>query len=94
MEHKNDSSKDHGNGHNKVHVIVVNGREKEWNKKEISFKEVVILAFGGYQENNRTCYTVTYTRGNNHKPQGSMVVGGTIHIKHKMIFNVTATDKS
>ncbi len=92
MEHKNNDSKDHEN--NKEQVIIVNGREKDWNNKEISFEEIVILAFGSHQENNRTCYTVTYTRGNNSKPQGSMVIGDTIHIKHKMIFNVTATDKS
>jgi len=94
MEKKHDNSKCHEQEHNKDYVIVVNGREKEWNKKEISFNEVVILAFGSYQENNITCYTVTYTRGHNHKPQGSMVFGDTIHIKPKMIFNVTATDKS
>ena len=75
-------------------IIIVNGREKEWNDKTISFEQVVILAFGTYQNNGRTAYTVTYTRGNNDKPQGSMVAGDVIKVKHKMIFNVTATDKS
>lgn len=90
MENKN--SEDHG--HNKDYVLIVNGREKEWNNKQISFKEVVILAFGSYEDNNRTCYTVTYTRGNNNKPEGSMVSGDIIKVKNKMIFNVTTTDKS
>ncbi|WP_319231082.1 multiubiquitin domain-containing protein [Draconibacterium orientale] len=75
-------------------IIIVNGREKEWNDKTISFEQVVILAFGTYQNNGRTAYTVTYTRGNNDKPQGSMVAGDTVKVKQKMIFNVTATDKS
>lgn len=75
-------------------VIIINGREKEWNEKTISFEQVVILAFGTYQNNGRTAYTVTYTRGNNDKPQGSMVAGDIVKVKHKMIFNVTATDKS
>jgi len=75
-------------------VIIVNGREKEWDEKEISFKEVIVLAFGSYDNNSTTCYTVTYTRGNNPKPQGSLVEGESINVKHKMIFNVSATDKS
>jgi hypothetical protein len=76
------------------YIIIVNGREKEWNDKTISFEQVVVLAFDTIQNNGRTVYTVTYTRGNNDKPQGSMVVGDVVKVKHKMIFNVTATDKS
>ena len=75
-------------------ILIVNGRDKEWNEKTISFEQVVILAFGTYQNNGRTAYTVTYTRGNNDKPQGSIVAGDIVKVKHKMIFNVTATDKS
>src|SRR5258708_16796652 len=29
----------------KVILIIVNGREKPWDKKEISFEEVIVLAF-------------------------------------------------
>ncbi len=76
------------------YILIVNGREKEWNDKTISFEQVVELAFGTIQNNGRTVYTVTYTRGNNDKPQGSMVSGDVVKVKHKMIFNVTATDKS
>src|SRR5687767_10416918 len=28
--------------------IIVNGQLKEWNEKQISFKEVIVLAFGNY----------------------------------------------
>ncbi len=79
---------------NNSHIIIVNGREKEWNDKTISFEQVVELAFGTIQNNGNTAYTVTYTRGQNDKPQGSMVAGDVVKVKHKMIFNVTATDKS
>jgi hypothetical protein len=75
-------------------LIIVNGREKEWPENSITFQQVVALAFGSYQNNGRTAYTMTYTRGNNNKPQGSMVVGDIVKVKHKMNFNVTATDKS
>ncbi|MCX6350239.1 MAG: multiubiquitin domain-containing protein [Bacteroidetes bacterium] len=75
-------------------TIIVNGREKEWNERTISFEQVVILAFGTYVDNGTTVYTVTYKRGHEPKPEGTMVKGDVVRVKNKMIFNVTATDKS
>ncbi|MCR9171389.1 MAG: multiubiquitin domain-containing protein [bacterium] len=72
----------------------MNGREKTWTKKTISFEEVVVLAFGSISSNPNTCYTVTYSRGSGQKPEGSMVKGQEVKVKSKMVFNVTATDKS
>lgn len=89
---KNPEQKD--NDHSKEITIVVNGRNKPWSEKTISFEQVVILAFGKYDENGVTAYTVTYKKGHGDKPEGSMVKGETIHVKDKMIFNVTATNKS
>lgn len=74
--------------------IIVNGRPKQWSKKLISFEEVVVLAFGSYNNNPNVCYTVTYSKGHHSKPEGSMVKGQEVKVKRKMIFNVTATDKS
>lgn len=74
--------------------IVVNGREKEWDKNQISFEELVVLAFGSVINNPNRCYTVTYSSGNQSIPGGVMVAGNRINVKPKMIFNVTATDKS
>lgn len=74
--------------------IVVNGVQKVWNKREISFREVVELAFNKFVDNPTMCYTVTYKRGSNQKPEGSMVDGDSVNINPNMIFNVTATDKS
>ncbi len=75
-------------------TIIVNGREKSWNEKEISFEQVVKLAFDNYVDNGTTMYTVTYKRGQGEKPEGSMVKSDVVKVKDKMIFNVTATDKS
>ncbi len=74
--------------------IIVNGREKLWEQNEISFLEVVKLAFGPNAENRNTVFTVTYKNGPDKNPQGSMSKGDSVFIKNKMIFNVTATDKS
>lgn len=80
--------------HSKEITIVVNGRNKTWNDKTISFRQVIELAFGKCDDNGRTAYTVVYKNGEGKKPEGSMVAGETIHVKDKMIFNVTATNRS
>lgn len=75
-------------------IIIVNGREKQWCEKTISFKQVVELAFGNYQENPNTVYTVTYAKGPHQNSEGSMVKGDKVLVTNKMVFNVTATNKS
>jgi hypothetical protein len=75
-------------------TLIVNGREKLWKEKNISYAQVVKLAFDDYQEVENRVYTVTYKKGPDQNPQGSMVKGDTVIVKNKMIFNVTPTDKS
>jgi len=75
-------------------VLIVNGREKPWRERTISFSQVVTLAFGAYDNNPNKVYTVTYDRGPAQNPEGTMVKGDIVIVKNKMIFNVTATDKS
>jgi hypothetical protein len=74
--------------------LVVNGREKPWGEREITFEQLVILAFGNIANNPNTVFTVTYKNGPEKNREGSMVKGDKVFIKNKMIFNVTATDKS
>ena len=79
--------------HFKVELIV-NGRLKQWAENTITFDQVVVLAFGIYDSNPNRIYTVTYDKGPHENPEGSMVNGNKVYVKNKMIFNVTATDKS
>jgi Multiubiquitin len=74
-------------------TIIVNGREVVVSKTEMSFAEVVALAFDTVPNPN-TMFTVTYRRGHGNKPEGTLVEGETLKIKDGMIINVTATDKS
>lgn len=92
MEKTEDKHEDHG--HNKEYTIVVNGRSKVVTKKELSFAEVVALAFDNPPTGENIVFTITYRRGEGNKPEGSLVEGETVKIKDGMIFNVTATDKS
>jgi hypothetical protein len=75
-------------------TLIVNGRPKPWTEKIITFEQVVVLAFGTYDPNPDKVYTVVYDKGPHENPEGSMVRGSKVYVKDKMIFNVTATDKS
>ncbi|WP_192350349.1 multiubiquitin domain-containing protein [Algoriphagus sp. Y33] len=75
-------------------AVIVNALAKDWNKPTISFEQVVELAFGAYDPNPNKGYTVTYFRGHEPKPEGTMVKNSVVRVKNKMLFNVTATDKS
>lgn len=75
-------------------IIVVNGTPHKWAKEKISFKEVIILAFEQYIDKPTMVYTVAYEDGPRQNPEGSMFVRQEVFVKHKMIFNASATDKS
>lgn len=79
--------------HHKI-TLIVNGRPKPWTERTITFDQIVVLAFGGYDHNPNKVYTVTYDRGPHENPEGAMVKGDKVLVKDKMIFNVTCTDKS
>jgi len=81
-------------GHNKEFTIIVNGRQKVVMAKELSFAQIVALAFDNPPTGPNIVFTVTYRRGEGNKPEGTLVDGETVKIKDGMIFNVTATDKS
>lgn len=74
-------------------TIIVNAQEKSWDKPTISFEQIIELAFGKYDPNPNIGYTVTYFRGHEPKPEGTMVKTSVVRVKNKMVFNVTATDK-
>lgn len=78
----------------KLITILVNGEEKEVEKERISYEEVIILAFGNYDSSERTTYTITYFRGENHKPNGVLVKGKEVMVKKGMKFNVSKTNRS
>ncbi len=90
------NSDEHGHGDHeksKEVTIIVNGRPKPFSGKEISFQQVIELAFGSYVEKDTMVYTVTYSKGVD-KKEGTMIKGDEVKVKDGMIFNATATDKS
>lgn len=78
----------------KEYTIVVNGREKAVDEKKQSFSDIVALAFGPDAGGPNIIFTVTYRKGEDKQPKGSLVEGETVNVKDGMIFDVTRTDKS
>ena len=75
-------------------TIIVNGRPKIVNAKQISFQALVNLAFDSVPTGSNIMFTITYRKGPKENREGTMQVGTTVKIKQRMIFNVTSTDKS
>jgi hypothetical protein len=75
-------------------TIIVNGRQKVVTAKELSFAQVVALAFDTPPTGQNIVFTVTYRKGEGNKPEGTMVEGDVVKVKDGMIFNVTATNRS
>lgn len=92
LEKKDDNA---GNGNNKQVTIIVNGEPKTIAKEELTFQEIVSLAYDGNPPQGETwVFTVTYRKGHGQKTEGSLVEGQAVKVKDGTVFNVTATDKS
>ncbi len=79
---------------NKGFAIVVNGREKTVEDEELTFDQVVALAFDDPPVGEFICFTITYRGAGGRKPEGTLVKGDSVKVKDGTIFNVTVTDKS
>lgn len=80
-------------GQEKDFTIIVNGKEKVVTQRELSFDDLVVLAYGP-PNTDASVFTVTYQKGPDHKERGSLVQGESVKLKNGMIFNVIRTDKS
>ena len=74
--------------------IIVNGRQKVVTTRELSFKEIVALAFSPVPVGPNVMFTITYRKGPDKNPEGTLTEGATVKIKDGMIFDVTETNKS
>lgn len=92
---KPQDSEDRGSGNNKTIEIVVNGTPKQVEKGELSFDELVALAFDPVPTGENMVFTITYRKGGNeNRPEGTLAPVETVKVKKGTVFNVTATDKS
>ncbi len=74
--------------------IFVNTREKQVEPGKITFMELVKLAFPDLPITPNTSFTVSYRKGHDNSPEGTLIKGESVKLKKGMMFNVSATDKS
>lgn len=87
-------NKPEGKEPNKDYTIIVNAREKTVTERELTFDQIIALAFDSIPTGENIVFTVAYRKSDHHKAEGTLVQGETVKIKNGTIFNVTATDKS
>jgi len=75
-------------------TIIVNGTPHEVEKGEITYDEVVTLAFPDFPQHPERTYSVTYEKGQATKPVGILSPGGTVKVKDGMSFKVKHTGQS
>lgn len=73
--------------------VIVNAESHIWNKKTISYDEVIKLAFGK-NCNTDYKYTVGYSKGVPQKSSGTLRKGEEVIVKSKMVFDAESTNKS
>ena len=71
--------------------IIVNGRPSKFEGDEISYTEVVEIAYPG-QSNSEFVFTVTYMGPK--MPDGTLVKGQSVEIRNGVKFDVTKTNRS
>jgi hypothetical protein len=75
-------------------TIIINATPFEVENKELSYEEIVSLFYNNAPPTGEyVVITVTYSRGENGK-SGTMLPGDTVKVKSKMVFDVSATDRS
>jgi hypothetical protein len=75
-------------------TIVVNARTHEWKAKEITFEQIVDLAYPGQPPTEQDTYTVRYSRGHDGHGAGSLTAGHSVRVKKGMVFDVYRTSRS
>lgn len=81
-------------------TVTVNGREKPVPSSELSsdgelsFDQVVRIAFDPPPSGQNIVITVTYRNGAGRPPEGRLLAGQRVKVQDGTIFNVTPTDKS
>jgi hypothetical protein len=85
---------DNGSKHKKEITIIVNGSPEEVMKDEMTYEEIVTIAFPDFPQHPERNYSVKYKRGHGHKPEGILSPGGKVKVKDGMEFTVTPTGQS
>lgn len=85
---------DHPDDQPREITVVINARERTITDKELTFEQLVTLAFPTAPTGENVLFTISFRRGHGNKPEGSLLAAETVKTKDGMVFVVSATDKS
>jgi hypothetical protein len=72
--------------------IIVNAREKQVPGPEVTYAQIVALAFP--RSDTPTLYTIAFHNADQKPSEGTLTEVGHVKVKHNTEFNVTPTTKS
>lgn len=78
----------------RVFHIIVNARPAEVANDEVTYADVVALAFNPVPIGPDVIFTITYRKGPKQNPKGTLAEGHSVYVKNGMIFVVTQTNRS
>ena len=78
----------------KTFLITVNGRQKQVERDELSFDELVDLAFDDSARGPQIVFTITFREAGGRIPEGELDEGQRLKVRDGTIINVTRTDQS
>lgn len=74
--------------------LYVNSEPKKWDKKEISYREVIILFYGEYEDVDTITYSIDYSHGPEGHREGILKKGQSVPVINKMRFRVQKANRS
>jgi hypothetical protein len=79
----------------KLITVVINGEEKQVEKRDYSFQEIIVLAYGSFDDSQKS-YTLVSTLKNDdgEKHSREYSFGDMIKMKEGMRINVDSTNRS
>ena len=78
----------------KTFLIIVNGRERPVERDELSFGELVDLAFDDSARGPQIVFTITFREAGGRIPDGELDEEQRLKVRDGTIVNVTRTDQS
>ena len=78
----------------KTFSIIVNGRPRQVEGDELSFDELVDLAFDDPARGPQIVFTITFREAGGRIPEGELDEGQRLKVQDGTIINVTRTDQS
>lgn len=76
-----------------TYEIIVNARPKTVPGPDVTFEQIVQLAFPGPHDPN-TVFSMSYRHAASKPPSGELGAGGVVKVKNGTVFNVTRTTQS